>query len=267
MQQEVLIIGAGWLGKDLAVKLAISGHSVIAVSRNAKTCQELESIAIKTLELHIDSKEKIDALPKSSIAIILLPPSSVRETSFSTYSELIHQICTKLPERGINYLIQVSSTGIYPAQTGYYTEESETGTGLRAAELKSAEKEVLSSGIKAAVIRAGGLCGTDRHPAIWNSQPSAMNASDAVNMIWKDDLIGIILHLISNLCEGIYNAVAPEHPDRREFYNYCYKQLNKPMPSFTTETESVKRIILSNKIVNSGFNFGFPDPCKFPVLY
>jgi NAD dependent epimerase/dehydratase family enzyme len=124
---------------------------------------------------------------------------------------------------------------------------------------------VLSSGIPAAVIRAGGLCGQDRHPGIWSRSASVLAGNEPVNMIWKEDLIELILHIVSKRLSGIYNAVAPVHPIREDFYKHCFANMNTPLPEFSSGASKTNRIVLSEKIRNTGFEFGFPDPCKFPV--
>ena len=166
MQNQILLIGAGWLGKDLAIRLNDAGHMLMAISRSADKCSELKLLDIPAQELSIDSEINVQKIPATTVAIILLPPSSAMGTEFLSYSRLIQSVCNKLKKNGTEYLIHISSSGIYPAKSGMYNEDAEIDTTGRAINLRNAENEELSSGIPAAIIRAGGLCGKDRHPGI-----------------------------------------------------------------------------------------------------
>lgn len=265
MEQQILLIGAGWLGKDLAVRLKNAGRQVMAIGRNAEICSELNIMNISALQLNMNSEISIQQIPASSIVIFLFPPSSAQGTEFTSYSNLIGSVYRVLKSKGLEYIIHISSSGIYPAKSGMYSEDAETDTTERALRLKEAEQAVLSSGILAAVIRAGGLCGKDRHPGIWNRTATVLAGDEPVNMIWKADLIELILHTVSKRLSGIYNAAAPMHPIREDFYKHCFLKMNTPLPEFSLGAAKTNRIVLSDKIISTGFEFGFPDPCKFPV--
>ena len=86
---------------------------------------------------------------------------------------------------------------------------------------------------KTTIIRFGGLLGDDRHPITFLAGKTNVENPDApVNLIQREDCIGIIEKILNQVEYDIwgetFNAVAPQHPTRKAYYqkkaelfNFC----------------------------------------------
>jgi NAD dependent epimerase/dehydratase family enzyme len=79
-------------------------------------------------------------------------------------------------------------------------------------------------------------------------------------LIHQDDCIGIILKIIKNNCwNETFNAVAPFHPSRKEYYTQKATDLNLALPKFEVANTIVGKTILSDKLVDS-LQYSFIKP-------
>lgn len=70
-------------------------------------------------------------------------------------------------------------------------------------------------------------------------------------MIHQEDCIGIIIKIIeSNSWQETFNAVAPFHPSREEYYSQKAKEYNLEPLIFTHSKPSIGKTILSDKLEN-----------------
>jgi hypothetical protein len=75
-------------------------------------------------------------------------------------------------------------------------------------------------------------------------------------------MIGWIIE--KELWNQVYNGVAPIHSLRKELYERNHQELGIPLPaSFQVAIPVQDRLISSQKIVQTGFEFEFPDPLGF----
>ena len=101
------------------------------------------------------------------------------------------------------------------------------------------------------VIRFGGLIGEDRHPIQFLAgRTNLENPDGPINLIHQMDCIGIIEAIIQQDSKGneTFNAVAPYHPTRKEYYTQKAIELNLPLPEFNESKPSVGKTILSEKV-------------------
>jgi NAD dependent epimerase/dehydratase family enzyme len=75
------------------------------------------------------------------------------------------------------------------------------------------------------------------------------NPNAPINMIHQDDCIGIIQKIITTNSWGeTFNAVAPFHPSRKEYYIQKAIEYGLPIPEFDESQPSIGKLILSTKI-------------------
>jgi nucleoside-diphosphate-sugar epimerase len=115
-----------------------------------------------------------------------------------------------------------------------------------------------------AVLRFAGLIGPGRHPARFLAAKKGVPAPNApVNLIHLDDCCGIIETIIEKRLEGTFNACAPSHPARREFYEIACSHLGIAPPEFDETDESAGREISIVKLLEeTGYNFIHSDLYK-----
>ena len=170
-----------------------------------------------------------------------------------------------IEKSSIEKVIFVSSTSVY--QDGTSTKlgvteldkpEPNTESGKQ---LLKAEQFLQSNkNFQTTIIRFGGLIGEDRHPIKFLSGKTDLENPDApINLIHQEDCIGIIESILEEECwNEIFNAVAPFHPTRKEYYLQKTIELNLPLPEFDESKPSIGKLISSTK-VESVLNYKFKN--------
>ncbi|MFN5706324.1 MAG: hypothetical protein ACK45U_10785, partial [bacterium] len=98
---KILILGLGWLGKDLALKLKQRNFDVIGTKRAVDEAEtNIQQIAWNTEE---DLPDDL----KTDICIITLTPSAILD--LNKFEEHLN----KLTINGVKRIIYTSSTGVY----------------------------------------------------------------------------------------------------------------------------------------------------------
>ena len=73
-----------------------------------------------------------------------------------------------------------------------------------------------------------------------------------MNLIQREDCIGIIEKILNQVEYDIwgktFNAVAPQHPTRKTYYQKKAKLFNLPLPTFAEHSESKGKMISSKKV-------------------
>jgi nucleoside-diphosphate-sugar epimerase len=177
----------------------------------------------------------------------------------------IQNIIPFIENSSVKKVLFVSSTSVYSDENTRVAEDTipkpdtESGKQLLEAEelLQSNEK------FQSTVIRFGGLIGADRHPIKFLSGKTNIENPDApINLIHQEDCIGIIEKIIQKAqnenynWNETYNAVAPFHPTRKEYYTQKAMEFNLPLPHFNESKPSIGKLISSEKVEHIlGYSF------------
>ena len=148
----------------------------------------------------------------------------------------------------------VSSTSVYSDseaileinEDSIAIPESESGKQL----LEVENLLLNNTSFKTTILRFGGLIGKDRHPVKFLAgRENIENPNGPVNLIHQDDCINIILKILeTNSWNTIFNAVAPFHPSRKEYYTQKAIDLGLELPHFTDSKLSIGKLISSVNI-------------------
>ncbi|MCC9017660.1 NAD(P)H-binding protein [Flavobacterium lipolyticum] len=270
---QISILGCGWLGWPLAKKLIKEGHSVNGSTTSENKLPSLEASGIKAflvaLESEYVSNSITNFLAESEILIIDIPPK-LREKSASlpTPSERIfvrkmENLIPFIEKSTVKKVLFVSSTAVYGNENATITEdthpnpETESGKQLLLAEALLQKNQNFA----ATILRFGGLIGEDRHPVKFLAGKENLENPDApINLIHQNDCIAIIEAILNQAkWNEVFNAVAPFHPTREEYYTQKAKEYNLNPPKFRTENSNIQKIISSKKM-ESVLNYQFrPD--------
>lgn len=208
---------------------------------------------------------------QSEILVINIPPGT-RSGNGEFHLEQLKYLRSLIDSSGVKKLIFVSSTGIYPALTAdkKYTEDfplTHENTGndilLRAEEMMGKDRNY-----DLTIVRFGGLMGKDRIPGKYFSAKENVAGRTRVNFIHQNDAVRLLAWVIEKeLWNQTFNGVAPIHPLRRDIYEKNAFELGlAPPASYQKEPEGIDRLISSKKILETGFEFQFPDPLDFSYL-
>ena len=281
--KQISILGCGWLGLPLAKSLIEKGFSVNGSTTSVEKIAVLEKagihpflVSLSAVEVLEETKISIENfLQNSDVLIIDIPPklrgnSSDTSTALSmTFVAKIQNIIPFIEKSSVEKVIFVSSTSVYSDDNSIITEamipnpDTESGRQLLEAE------QLLQSNknFQTTILRFGGLIGDDRHPIKFLAgRKDIENPEGPINLIHQIDCIGIIEEIIKKGLRQaqsdnwdsneVFNAVAPFHPTRKEYYTQKAIELNLPLPEFDESKTSIGKTILSNK-VESILNYKF----------
>ena len=255
--KQISILGCGWLGLPLAKALIGNGFSVNGSTTSIDKIGLLENAGITPFLIELGEK-RINAnvdefLEKSQILIINIPPK-LRGNSSKNFVSKIKNSIPFIEKSKIKKVLFVSSTSVYSDKDTVVTEHTipnpDTESGKQ---LLECEKKLQDNfHFETTILRFGGLIGEDRNPIHFLAGRSNIENPDApINLIHQEDCIGIILKIIDRNCwQETFNAVAPFHPNREEYYSKKAKNYNLEPPIFTHSKPSIGKTILSDKLEN-----------------
>jgi nucleoside-diphosphate-sugar epimerase len=253
--KKISILGCGWLGLPLAKSLINKGFSVKGSTTSEAKLAVLESANIQAYSIQLTENEVIgnlaDFLSESEIVIIDIPPK-LRGNGAENFVSKIATLIPFIAESTVNHVVFISSTSVYADDNSIVTENSQPEPDTESGRQLLATEKLLegNANFKTTVIRFGGLIGENRHPIHFLAgRKNLENPEAPINLIHQDDCIGIIEAVISRNARGeVFNAVAPYHPSRKEYYTQKAVALGLPLPEFEEEKASIGKTIVSDKI-------------------
>lgn len=253
--QKISILGCGWLGLPLAKKFVETDFIVKGSTTSLEKLSQLEELGIIPFIISL-TEEKIegsinDFLENSEILIINIPPK-LRSGSTENFVFKIEKLVPFIEQSSVKKVLFVSSTSVYGDQDRVITEEiipkPNTESGKQLLEVEKLLQTNLD--FKTTILRFGGLIGQNRHPVKHLAGKENLENPEApINFIHQKDCIEVISLIIRNEVWGeVFNAVAPFHPTRKEYYSQKAREMNLPIPHFKEDKFLSEKIISSDKI-------------------
>ncbi|MFZ4106804.1 SDR family oxidoreductase [Flavobacterium sp.] len=262
--KQISILGCGWLGLPLAKSLLQNGYRVLGSTTSEEKMAVLEKVGISPFLVCLSEhtiKGEIDSfLNNSEILIIDIPPKLRRDSS-ENFVIKIQNLIPFIEKSQVNKLLFVSSTSVYSDTNSTITEETipnpDTESGKQLLEVEQLLQS--NSNFQTIVIRFGGLIGEDRHPIKFLAgRIHIENPLAPINLIHQIDCIGIIEAILQQDSKGneTYNAAAPFHPNRKEYYTQKAIEFNLPLPQFNESKPSIGKLISITKVEQHlGYSF------------
>ena len=274
--KQISILGCGWLGLPLAKSLLEKGFSINGSTTSVEKIAVLEKagihpflVSLSAVEVLEETKISIENFLKNSEILIIDIPPKLRGDSGENFVAKIQNIIPFIEKSSVEKVIFVSSTSVYSDNNSIITEETKPNPDTESGkQLLEAEQLLQSnSNFQTTILRFGGLIGDDRHPIKFLAgRKNIENPEGPINLIHQIDCIGIIEEIIKKGLRQaqsdnwdsneVFNAVAPFHPTRKEYYTQKAIELNLPSPEFDESKISIRKTILSNK-VESILNYKF----------
>ena len=266
---QISILGCGWLGLPLAKTLLEKGFSVNGSTTSENKLSILEYSGIKPFLVAVSS-EGIQGnlnsfLNDSEILIIDIPPK-LKGDANGNFVAKIQNLASEIEKYSIKKVLFISSTSVYAdtEDISVITEEDIPNPDTESGRQLFESENLLLNNLKfiTTVLRFGGLIGEDRHPVKFLSgRENIENPNGPINLIHQKDCIGAILKIIEkDSWNQVFNAVAPIHPTRKEYYTQKAESLGLDLPKFNVEKKSVGKIIDSNKLeAILEYSFGVMD--------
>ncbi|MGC1632576.1 MAG: SDR family NAD(P)-dependent oxidoreductase [Gelidibacter sp.] len=257
MNNRISIIGCGWLGLPLATELVKNGYIVKGSTTSPSKIEALKLVGIIPFVVSI-SEEGItgpieECLKNSEVLIINIPPG-LRKNPKANFIKQMDLLCKQIEHSDIKKVLYVSSTSVYEETLDMpiITEKNApNGQSYSAKQLIGAEQVFKKTpNFQTTILRFGGLIGGDRNPARYLSgKENLLDPNGPVNLIHQEDCIGIIKTILHNdHWNTIFNAVAPQHPSRENYYTSLCETQQLPLPHFDHTTPSKGKIISSEKV-------------------
>lgn len=272
--KTVSIIGLGWIGEPLGLLLNQKGFRVLGSTTSVEKQEKLALKGLQAIRFSLNPHPEglgFNALFQSEVLVVNIPPRT-RSGNGSFHLEQLNYLRTLIDRSSVKQVIFVSSTGIYPELNSLekYREDypitlENTGNDTLFRAESWMEK---NRAYDLSIVRFGGLMGKDRIPGKYFSGKENVAGHTRVNFIHQEDAVSMIAWIIEKgLWNEIFNGVAPIHPLRREIYKKNAAELGlAPPASYQNESYGKDRLIDSSKILDTGFEFKFPDPLEFSYL-
>ena len=277
---RVLIIGCGYVGLPLGEQLVRLGHDVFGVRRSPDASPLLEAAGIRPLGADISNRGDLARLPGPFDWVVNCVSSNrggVDEYQ-KIYVEGTRHLIDWLRATPPKKFVYTSSTSVYGQTDGALVKESSptepaSDTSRLLVETEKLLLEAASAGVLPAVIlRVAGIYGPERghlfQQYLKDEARMAGKGERLINMIHRDDLVGILIAALKNGRPGeIYNAVDDEPVAQIHFFRWLSETLGKRMPPFATEEEDSrrKRGLTQKKVSNRklkmelGYHFKYPN--------
>lgn len=252
---QISILGCGWLGLPLAKQLITEEYAIKGSTTSADKIEVLLEAGIKPYTILLSENcitGAIDAfLEKSTILIINIPPG-LRKGGNESFVKKVSHLISAIENSDIQKILFVSSTSVYGDNSGVVTESTPPKPTTESGRQLLETEELLKNNnhFTTTILRFGGLIGEDRHPVKYMAGKTNLGEPNApVNLIHQVDCIGIITKILKTSEWGeTFNAVAPYHPARQEYYTHIAKKLNLPLPLFNQKNELAMKRVASQKI-------------------
>jgi nucleoside-diphosphate-sugar epimerase len=263
---QISILGCGWLGLPLAKSLLQNGFSIKGSTTSLEKISLLESEGITPFLVRLEEQQisasVADFLADSQILIINIPPK-LRGGSTENFVAKITTLLPFIENSTVEKVLFVSSTSVYGEDNEFVSEASVLNPDTEGGRQLAIVENVLqkNSRFQSTILRFGGLISDDRNPVRFLSGRENIENPDApINLIHQDDCIGIIEKIIAlNSWDETYNAVAPFHPTRQEYYTQKASELNLALPKFAAFNTIVGKTILNNKLIEA-LDYSFIKP-------
>jgi len=269
---QISILGCGWLGLPLAKALLKNEFSVKGSTTSVEKFSVLENSGIQPFLIALSEEKPTgnlsDFLENSNILIIDVPPK-LRGSEKENFVSKIKNVIPFIEKSSVKNVIFISSTSVYGEDNLEVTEETELNPDTESGKQLVQTEQLLQGNpnFKTTILRFGGLIGEDRHPIKFLAgRKNIENPNAPINLIHQDDCIGIILEILLQAQNDewnrneTFNAVAPFHPSRKDFYTQKSIEFNLDLPEFNSENLTFGKTISSDKVENVlGYTFTKPN--------
>ena len=253
--KQISILGCGWLGLPLAKSLVKKGFFVKGSTTSLEKISMMQNFGMEAFQIELSEEQingNIDSFLQNSEVLIVDIPPKLRSVSSENFVRKIQNLIPFIEKSSVTKVIFISSTSVYSDDNAIITEASipnpETESGRQ---LLGTENLLLRNlNFQTTVIRFGGLIGETRHPIHFLAgRQHVENPEAPINLIHQIDCIGIIERIMQLESWGeTFNAVAPFHPTRKDYYTQKAAEMNLPLPEFNETKESIGKTILSDKV-------------------
>lgn len=266
----ISVLGCGWLGLPLAERLLSLGYQVKGSTTTTEKMTALAEKGIQPFHISLTPGVNDDYDPvffDSDTLILNFPPSRKQENVREFYPAQLDEVLRLAKVSTVKKILFVSSTSVYP-NLNREVREADAGGDLSASGQALMEAEKLLQAEQhfgVSILRFCGLYDRERNPGRFLAgRRLKSNGKDKVNLIHREDCIGIIISMLEKQQWGeVFNACADEHPEKAQFYTLAAQKLGLEPPVFDSQAAEDFKIISSDKLKEKlKYVFVHPDPLR-----
>ena len=248
------ILGAGWLGFELAIVLK-NDFKIKVSSRTKDKLKMYEEEGFDSYILNEKNLTFLDELLDTNYLFINFPPSK-----FEDYLSFLNKIYSSKKIKEIEKIIFISSTSIYPNIEGLFAEDYEINEPSSKIVF---EAENLIKDRSNVIFRVAGLVGGSRYFGKRSANKVIEYPKTPINFVHRNDVIEATKFVIENYINGIFNLCSKEHPTKEEIYSFNSKKYDFEKPIFLDNKEFLNRLIDGSKIEKLGFTYKYNNAFEF----
>lgn len=267
---NIAILGAGYLGKEVAALWTKRGYHVTATTRHPERLESLSHVAQKCVILKESNEEILSPLILDNDLLLITIAASGPDFYESAYLKTAQAIRNLAQEnQSSRRVIYTSSTSVYGDHQGLWVDETSDlkGKTEQSKILIETEKLLLSLqeiGWHVCILRLAEIYGPRReistrlHSHKGSVLPGA--GQNFSNMIHQEDAVAAIDYALRHHLEGVYNLADDDHPTRKELYDEVARKFHLPPvqwdPKYDSYHQGNKRVS-NHKIKSEGFTFRY----------
>ncbi|MFB6110692.1 MAG: SDR family oxidoreductase [Halodesulfurarchaeum sp.] len=245
---EIVIVGCGYVGLELARQLATRGHDVSGIRRSESGLAAVESAGdgVQAVRADVTDPDSLAALPDADAVVFAASsggggPAAAREI----YVEGLRNVLAEYDSRARtpDRLVYTSSSGVYGDHDGQWVDEdtpiepSTEKTRVLAAAEAVAIEETAAAGIDGTVVRFAGLYGPGRYRL--ERYLTGPVTAGYLNMVHRADAAGAVTHLLeTDAARGaVVLAVDDEPVEKHRFADWLADAAGVPRPAKQSKDE------------------------------
>ncbi len=265
---RVLVAGAGYVGAELAQRLALAGHEVLALRRSPPPARL--ATGVRWLACDLGDARALGALPLAGVeALAYLVAADARDDDAyrRAYVDGVANLLVRLrADRALRRVLFVSSTSVYAQDDGDWLDETSPTQpahfgGQRVLEGEAAAR---ASGVEAVALRLGGIYGPGRTSLIERVRSGAAELPRAphyANRIHRDDAARACAHLLeSPHSAGCFVGVDCEPANQADVLRWLAARLGAPSPrgDYDANAAPSGKRCQGDLLRANGFTFEYP---------
>lgn len=261
---KISILGCGWLGLPLAEELIKNDYEVKGSTTSESKLKVLKNVGISPFLIKLEENEitgNLESFLANTDVLVVDVPPKLRRNNKENFVQKIKNLIPFVENSKVEKVLFVSSTSVYGDT--FPIEERDEESALNpdtegGKQLVEVEKLLQSNeNFQTTVVRFGGLIGPERNPAAFLAgKENVANPEAPINFIHQEDCIGIICAMLRQVenetwnWNNTFNAVAPNHPNRENYYTEKALEMNLKVPTFVKDSTSIGKKISSKKLQN-----------------
>ncbi|HUG10842.1 MAG TPA: NAD-dependent epimerase/dehydratase family protein [Opitutaceae bacterium] len=268
---SIAILGAGYVGAELARLVIARRWRVAALTRNPEKADALRALGCeRVVEADIASEAWSEEMhgPFSFVVNCVSPGGGGIEGYRRSCVAGMNSVGVWLATMPAGTVVYTSSTGVYPQGDGARVDESAlTETGEGSGGLLREAESILESAANAAgwrwfALRLAGIYGPGRHHVLDQLRSGGTLRGDSevrLNLIHRDDVCAAILACLESqrgVAPGIFNLSDNSPHSRGEVAAWIARELGLPEPRFDDapapnpfgRRRTPDRVIVANRI-------------------